>query len=137
MIPTLFAVLTLVAVAVFAQHMSAAELRSGRTHLRRRSQSKASSRAERLGNLEETTSAAVNSADAMARRLRPQLRFIVIATLQRRGMDLDTDPRAEELLGPVAWALLRAGTAPQADSDSPGLTDHEVRALTEMLERIR
>lgn len=136
MIPTLFAVLTLVAVAVLAENMSAAELRSGRTLLRRRSQAKSSSRAERFRALEETTADAMMSAAGM-QRLRPQLRFLVIATLRRRGMDLDTNPRAEELLGPVAWSLLRPGIATQAAGDSPGLTDHEVRALTEMLERIR
>lgn len=137
MIPILFAVLTLVAVAVLAEHLSALEQRSGRTKLRRRSSSRTSNRADRLGVLEHATSDATASADILHRRLRPQLRFLVIATLHRRGIDLDSDPLAEELIGPLAWSVLRPGLAAPADPTATGLTAHEVRALTEMLERIR
>lgn len=137
MISLLFAALTLVAVAVLAEHLGTPEPASRRTRGRRPPREGVSDRAGRLHVLEGIAADATVSAGAAHDRLRPQLRFLVVATLRRRGIDLDTDPRAEELLGPVVWPLLRAGGGAPPDPAAPGLTDVEVEALTAMLERIR
>lgn len=138
MISVLLGVLTFVAVAVLAERVRTMAQMSTRSHLRRRSRPTTSDRAERLAVLEQSTSAATQSQLVFRQKLRPQLRFVVIDRLLRHGIDLDTDPRAETLLGPLCWSLLRTDDATAAkDPDTEGLTDQQVRALTEMLKRIR
>ncbi|MEO6713052.1 MAG: hypothetical protein ABIM89_06445 [Mycobacteriales bacterium] len=137
MMSVLLGVLTFAVVALAARRMRASADVATRSGVRRRSAGSPSHRAERLGVLERGVADAVANGEAFHQRLRPQLRFVVIDRLRRNGIELDTDPRAAEVLGSVAWSLLRSDdTAPNVPRTA-GLTDHEVRALTEMLERIR
>jgi hypothetical protein len=72
-------------------------------------------------------------------RVRPLVRQIVAAQLARgRGIDLDSRPdRAEQLVGPWTWQLIRPDAAAPADSWGQTWTRPEMNALVSELEQLR
>jgi hypothetical protein len=71
-------------------------------------------------------------------RLRPTLRNIADRRLRARGIDLDavTSARAELLLGPEAWELVRPDRARPRRHDGPGTSVAEIDAAVAALERL-
>lgn len=68
--------------------------------------------------------------------LRPVLRDVAAQRLAARGIDIDRDARAAELLGPWAWALLRPDVAEPADWHAPGLDPAALEKVVEALEKL-
>jgi hypothetical protein len=70
-------------------------------------------------------------------RLRPVLREIAQARLERRGVLLDSEnPRVRELLGDELWALTAADREPSAYRQAPGLALEDLERTVERLERL-
>jgi hypothetical protein len=71
-------------------------------------------------------------------RLRPLLRDIAAHRLRSRyGVELDLEPgRARELVGGVAWDVVRPDREPPADRLASGPTIGELRVLVDELEAI-
>jgi hypothetical protein len=90
----------------------------------------------RLTALEDLAAFGADKAQGAHFHLRPYVRDLVAHRLRGAGIDLDTDPRAPALLGPVCWDLVRSDRPAPADGRRPGLDDATVRALTDLLERI-
>jgi hypothetical protein len=88
-----------------------------------------------LERLERLTTWGRLSASRVDLTIRPVLREIAIARLRRRGIELDRDEFARELLGERLWELVRA--RPLSDEfGGPGMSLAELEALTERLESI-
>jgi hypothetical protein len=72
--------------------------------------------------------------DAM---LRPLLREIAAAALNRRGVGLvGNSDAARALLGDELWELVRPGRPRPADPSAPGVTLEQLAAMTDRLERL-
>lgn len=70
-------------------------------------------------------------------RLRPVLRQIAAARLERRGATLDSDsPRARELLGDELWSLTEADREPPSNRQARGIGLEELERTVERLERL-
>lgn len=70
-------------------------------------------------------------------RLRPVLREIAAARLERRGATLDTDTRrARELLGDELWSLTEPNREPPQNRQAPGMGFEELERTVERLERL-
>ena len=70
-------------------------------------------------------------------RLRPVLREIAAARLERRGTRLDSDTtRARELLGDELWSLTEPDREPPSDRQAPGIGFEELERTVERLERL-
>jgi hypothetical protein len=70
-------------------------------------------------------------------RLRPVLRQIAEARLERRGVRLDSEsPRVHELLGDELYALTAADREPPADRQAAGLPLADLERTVERLERL-
>ncbi len=71
-------------------------------------------------------------------RLRPLAREIAGARLARRhGIDLERRPeRAQELVGPRTWELVRPERPPPVDRFAPGWSEPELAELVDELEGI-
>ncbi len=70
-------------------------------------------------------------------RLRPTLRTIASGLLLRRGVDLERAPdRAEALVGPTVWELVRPDRPAPDDRTAPGLPLETVERAVEGLERV-
>jgi hypothetical protein len=67
--------------------------------------------------------------------LRPVLREIATARLRRRGIELDRDDDAREILGEQLSELVKA-RPPSKDLRGPGMSLSELEALIERLESI-
>jgi len=88
-----------------------------------------------LERLERLTTWGRSSASRVDVTIRPVLREIAIARLRRRGIDLDRNDDARELLGDRLWELVK--TRPLSnDVGGPGMLLSELEALTERLESI-
>jgi hypothetical protein len=95
---------------------------------------------KRLGELvriERELEMATQSAFDTHYRLRPLLRELAETRLARRGVDLDAPGgRAEELLGPEAWELVRPDLVRPAEHHAAGVrlatVDRAVTALEEL-----
>jgi hypothetical protein len=95
---------------------------------------------KRLGELvriERELEMATQSAFDTHYRLRPLLRELAETRLARRGVDLDAPGgRAEELLGPDAWELVRPDLVRPAEHHAAGVrlasVDRAVTALEEL-----
>ena len=72
-------------------------------------------------------------------RVRPLVRQIVAAQLARTyGIDLDSRPdRAEQLVGPWTWQLIRPDLTAPADSWGQTWSPREMNALVSELEQLR
>jgi len=68
--------------------------------------------------------------------LRPVLRDVAAQRLAARGVDIDRDARAAELLGPWAWALVRPDAAEPEDWHAPGLDLAALEKVVEALEKL-
>jgi hypothetical protein len=79
---------------------------------------------------------AVHQASAFHYRLRPVLRDVADERLQaRHGIGID-DPRARELLGPVAHDHLRADRPEPADRRAPGVDAETLHAILTTVESL-
>lgn len=80
---------------------------------------------------------ASSSALHLHMRLRPLLREIAAHRLRTQyGVELDQEPaRARELIGPVAWDVVRPDRPPPEDRLAPGPSLREVTEIVEELER--
>ncbi|MFL6138859.1 MAG: hypothetical protein ACJ74O_13820 [Frankiaceae bacterium] len=94
-------------------------------------------RPARLLSLQDLAAVGSGNAQGAHFHLRPHLRSALRDALATRGVDLDTDPRAPEMLGAVTWELVRPDRPPPADGRAAGLDDKALSAVTATLERIR
>ena len=70
-------------------------------------------------------------------RLRPVLREIAAARLERRGASLDSEnARARELLGDELWSLTEPDREPPSNRQAPGIGFEELERTVERLERL-
>jgi len=88
-----------------------------------------------LERLERMTTWGRSSASRVDLTIRPVLREIAIVRLRRRGIELDRDDVARELLGERLWELVKA-PALSNELGGPGMSLSELEALTERLESI-
>jgi hypothetical protein len=94
-------------------------------------------RPARLLTLQDLATVGGNNAIGAHSHLRPYLRTLLRHTLAPRGIDLDTDPRAPELLGATTWELVRPDRPAPANARGCGLDDAALSDVTETLERIQ
>lgn len=89
---------------------------------------------ERLEVLVGATGLSAAETHAM---LRPVLREIASAALNRRGVGLAGNPgEARELLGDQLWELVRPGRPRPVDGRAPGASLEQVAAMTDRLEAL-
>ena len=70
-------------------------------------------------------------------RLRPSLRTVAAGLLLRQGVDLERAPgRAQELLAPGTWELVRPDRPAPDDRTAPGLPLAEAERAISDLERL-
>jgi hypothetical protein len=90
-----------------------------------------------LARMEREVSLATGTAFDVHFRLRPLLLTISTGLLLRRGIDLARRPdRAEELLGPNVWELVRPDRPSPADRTAPGIPIASVESAVDDLERL-
>jgi len=68
--------------------------------------------------------------------VRPALRDIAAQRLSAYAVDLDGDARAQVMMGPWAWALLRPDLPEPGDWYAPGLDPAALDRVVEALERL-
>lgn len=89
---------------------------------------------ERLEVLVGATGLSAAETHAM---LRPVMREIATAGLNRRGVRLAADPHAaRELLGDELWELVRPGRPRPVDRRAPGVSLPRLAAMTDRLEAL-
>ena len=77
------------------------------------------------------------SAGDLHLRLRPILREVAIDGLRRHGVELDADPgRAQQLLAPTTWELVRPDRPAPADAFARGLPDAQLDLVLDDLEAL-
>jgi hypothetical protein len=77
------------------------------------------------------------SAGDLHLRLRPILREVAIDGLRRHGVELDADPaRAQQLLAPTTWELVRPDRPPPADAFARGLPATQLDLVLDDLEAL-
>jgi hypothetical protein len=90
-----------------------------------------------LERVEREVALAAGTAFDVHYRLRPSLRTIAAGLLLRRGVDLDRAPgRAQELLAPETWELVRPDRPAPDDRTAPGLPLAEAERAISDLERL-
>lgn len=90
-----------------------------------------------LERLEREVALAASREFDLHYRLRPVLREIATARLERRGASLDSDStRARELLGDELWALTEPDREPPSNRQAPGIGFEELERTVERLERL-
>jgi hypothetical protein len=90
-----------------------------------------------LERLEREVALAASREFDLHYRLRPVLREIAAARLERRGATLDSDsPRARELLGDELWSLTEPDREPPSNRQAPGIGFEELERTVERLERL-
>ena len=94
-------------------------------------------RVAELARIERELGMATESAYDTYYRLRPILRELAAARLGRSAVELDpTGGRAEELLGPDAWAFVRPDLPRPSDHHAPGARLQEIERAVAALERV-
>jgi hypothetical protein len=93
-------------------------------------------RPSRLAALEESVPYWTGSSGLRHYRLRPEVRTVAAERLTRIGIDLRTDPRAEQALGRTGWELVRLDVPAPADEHARGLSPAEVEDLIATLEAL-
>ena len=68
--------------------------------------------------------------------VRPALRDVAAQRLSAHAVDLDSDARAQVMMGPWAWALLRPDLPEPGDWYAPGLDPAALDRVVEALERL-
>jgi hypothetical protein len=77
------------------------------------------------------------SAGDLHLRLRPILREVAIDGLRRHGVELDADPaRAQQLLAPTTWELVRPDRPAPTDAFARGLPAAELDLVLDDLEAL-
>ena len=95
-------------------------------------------RVPELERLERELEMATESAFDVHYRLRPIFREIAASRLASSAVELDAEGgRAEELLGPEAWAFVRPDAARPADHYAPGAQLQEIERAVEASERLK
>ena len=90
-----------------------------------------------LERVEREVTLSVGTAFDVHYRLRPALRAIASGLLLRRGVDLERAPeRAETLVGPAVWELVRPDRPAPEDRTAPGLPLESIEGAVEDLERL-
>jgi hypothetical protein len=90
-----------------------------------------------LARLEREVALGVSREFDLHYRLRPVLREIASARLERRGTRLDSDTtRARELLGDELWSLTEPDRKPPQNRQAPGIGFEELERTVERLERL-
>lgn len=90
-----------------------------------------------LDRLERAVGLAASRDFDLHTRLRPVLREIAGARLERRGVELDSgSPRARELLGDELWSLTAADSEVPGDRLAPGPGLDGIERAVERLERL-
>lgn len=90
-----------------------------------------------LARSEREVALALGTAFDVHFRLRPLLQTISTGLLLRRGVDLERRPdRAEALLGPTVWELVRPDRPAPADRTAPGIPIESVERAVDDLERL-
>ena len=88
--------------------------------------------AERVDRL---VRAGVRHAEGVHHHLRPMLTAALEPALTRRGLALD-DPRAEAVLGPQLWEIVRPDSPRPEDPWGPGLGRPELEQILDRLESL-
>ena len=90
-----------------------------------------------LDRLEREVALAASREFDLHYRLRPVLREIAAARLERRGARLDSDPaRARELLGDELWSLTQPDREPPSNRLAPGIGFEGLERTVGRLERL-
>jgi hypothetical protein len=90
-----------------------------------------------LGALERTVANATEHAGDLHLRLRPVLREVAAEGLRRRGVELDAEPeRAQALLAPETWELVRPERPRPDDPFGPGVAPARLSAVLDDLEAL-
>jgi hypothetical protein len=90
-----------------------------------------------LSRVEREVTLATGTAFDVHYRLRPLVRELAAGLLLRRGVDLERSPeRAEALLGPRLWELVRPGGAAPEDRTAAGLPVTAVARVVDDLESL-
>ena len=90
-----------------------------------------------LARMEREVTLATGTAFDVHYRLRPVLRTIAAGLVARRGVELDRMPdRAEALVGPTTWELVRPDRPAPVDRTAPGLRVEDVERAVTDLERL-
>jgi hypothetical protein len=90
-----------------------------------------------LDRVEREVSLATGTAFDVHYRLRPSLRSIASGLLLRRGVDLERAPeRAEALVGPIVWELVRPNRPAPEDRTASGLPLETLERAVDDLERL-
>ena len=90
-----------------------------------------------LARVEREVALATGTAFDVHFRLRPLVLAIATGLLLRRGIDLERRPdRAEELLGPTVWELVRPERPAPSDRTAPGIPITSFERAVADLERL-
>ena len=90
-----------------------------------------------LARIGRAVASGTASAGDLHLRLRPVLRDIATDGLRRHGVELDGDPaRAQELLAPATWEIVRPDRPAPADAFAPGLRAAELDVIIDDLEAL-
>lgn len=90
-----------------------------------------------LARIEREVTLATGTAFDVHFRLRPMLQSLSASLLLRRGIDVERNPaRAETLLGPDLWELVRPDRPAPDDRAAPGVPIETVERVVADLERI-
>ena len=90
-----------------------------------------------LDRVEREVTLATGTAFDVHYRLRPSLRSIASGLLLRRGVDLERAPeRAEALVGPTVWEIVRPDRPAPEDRTASGMPLETVERAVEDLERL-
>jgi hypothetical protein len=90
-----------------------------------------------LARIEREVTLATGTAFDVHYRLRPVLRAAAVGLLAQRGVDLDRSPaRAERLLDPAVWELVRPDRPAPEDRAGPGVPVATIERAVDDLERL-
>jgi hypothetical protein len=98
---------------------------------------RAGARPAALARLERTVTLATGTAFDVHYRLRPVLVAVASDVLARRGVNPERNPaRAQSLLGPTVWELVRPDRPAPSDRAAPGLPVATIERAVDDLERL-
>jgi hypothetical protein len=106
-------------------------------HRRERRADEPSTDAADLARIERAVASGTASAGDLHLRLRPILRDIATDGLRRHGIELDADPaRAQALLAPATWEIVRPGRPAPTDAFARGLPADQLDVVIDDLEAL-
>jgi hypothetical protein len=90
-----------------------------------------------FARISRAVASGTSSAGDLHLRLRPILREVAIDGLRRHGVELDADPaRAQQLLAPATWELVRPDRPAPADAFGGGLSEAQLDLVLDDLEAL-